>query len=169
MSAGGVFCAIQRPFALVLYSWKTRQSIRKSFGISNPFCQYSHEVAGSSGTFLLHGIWQKHGKGDSPQRNTQAIAFAIQIANTRHGGDDTIACGDFNVLPNSITFEALNELGLRDLVVANGHTDTRTSYYPESLRYADYMFASLGLQIEKFDIPAEPEVSDHRPLILDLK
>lgn len=117
----------------------------------------------------MHGMWQQHGKGDSPQRETQAIAFATQIHSTRHGGDDTVACGDFNVLPNSVTFQALNELSLRDLVVANGYTDTRTSYYPGNPRYADYMLTSLGLQIEKFDILAKPEISDHRPLILDLK
>lgn len=77
-----------------------------------------------------------------------------------------MVCGDFNVLPDSETFGVLAELGLVDLV---GRTDTRTSRYPEALRHADYLLVSDRAAVRRFDAPALPEVSDHRPLILDVE
>jgi exonuclease III len=115
----------------------------------------------------MHGLWEKRGKLDTDIRETQAHAFASLISDVACDGDDVIACGDWNVLPTSCTFDILKKLWLRDLVVGGGHTDTRTSHYTKNPRYADYMMVSPGVRVTKFEIPAQPEVSDHRPLVLD--
>ena len=77
-----------------------------------------------------------------------------------------MACGDFNVLPDSRLFDELAELGLADLVTARGFTDTRTSYYGKPNRFADYLLVSAGVTVVDFDVVEAPEVSDHRPLLL---
>jgi endonuclease/exonuclease/phosphatase family metal-dependent hydrolase len=77
-------------------------------------------------------------------------------------------CGDFNVLPGSSTFEVLADLGLSDLVTGRGHADTRTSHYAKPGRYADYMLVNDAVRVSSFDVVAAPEVSDHRPLLLEL-
>src|SRR3989338_4612567 len=115
----------------------------------------------------MHGLWLPIGKGDAPERKSQATALADLVKSVMQQDDDIVVCGDFNVLPDSITFDILGNLGLRDLVVTSGYTDTRTSYYKKDPRYADYMLVSTGLQVLNFDVPTEPEVSDHRPLVLD--
>ena len=115
----------------------------------------------------MHGLWLPNKKGDTPERKSQATALADLVRSVMQQNDDIIVCGDFNVLPTSVTFDILANLGLRDLVVTRGYTDTRTSYYKKNPRYADYMLASGGLQVLNFDVPTEPEVSDHRPLVLD--
>ncbi len=76
-------------------------------------------------------------------------------------------CGDFNVLPGSETLRTLEALGLTELVTGNGHTDTRTSHYKKSPRFADYMLVSGNVRVRQFDAVAQPEVSDHRALLLD--
>ena len=55
--------------------------------------------------------------------------------------------------------------GLRDLV---GTADTRTSRYPKPVRHASYLLVSDVAAVERFEILIEPEVSDHRALILDI-
>ena len=76
-----------------------------------------------------------------------------------------VVCGDLNVLPDSTTFDVLGSIGLTDLV---GKRDTRTSRYTKRSRHASYALVSEVLRVQAFDAPAEPEVSDHRPLVLDL-
>ena len=84
-------------------------------------------------------------------------------------GDAVIACGDFNVLPGSETFRTLAGLGLADLVTAGGHTDTRTSHYRKQPRWADYLLVNDLVRVDRFEVVAAPEVSDHRPLLLDFE
>lgn len=116
----------------------------------------------------MHGLWQKSGKEDSGIRDHQSILFAHTIENVMGVGDCIIACGDWNLLPESSTFGFLRDhLGLRDLVTGRGFTDTRTSYYKKNPRYADYMCVSSGVKVKHFDVVADPEVSDHRPLLLE--
>jgi len=79
-----------------------------------------------------------------------------------------VVCGDFNVLPDSETFEILGSLGLVDLVTSRGHDDTRTSHYKKQPRFADYMLVTSNVEVIRFDPVAEPEVSDHRALLLDM-
>lgn len=112
----------------------------------------------------LHGLRDPTGKGDTPARRLQAHRLADLVDSVRAPGDLTVVGGDLNLLPDSETFTILGELGLVDLV---GASDTRTSLYPKPLRHANYLLVSDPDAVLRFRIPATPEVSDHRPLILD--
>jgi endonuclease/exonuclease/phosphatase family metal-dependent hydrolase len=118
----------------------------------------------------MHGLRDPAaGKADTPARLEQARRFAGLVGGTRCDGDQLVVCGDFNVLPGSATFAALSGLGLEDLVTTRGYTDTRTSLYEKSPRYADYMLVSANVAVRRFDVVREPEVSDHRALLLDFQ
>jgi endonuclease/exonuclease/phosphatase family metal-dependent hydrolase len=71
------------------------------------------------------------------------------------------------VLPGSATLQALAGLGLTDLITSRGHTNTRTSHYKKAPRFADYMLVSGNVAVRHFEVVREPEVSDHRALLLD--
>jgi endonuclease/exonuclease/phosphatase family metal-dependent hydrolase len=114
----------------------------------------------------VHGIRDASGKGDTPARRAQAERLAGVIADVREAGDLTVVCGDFNVLPGSETFRILAGLGLVDLV---GSAGTRTSRYAKPVRHASYLLVSEPAAVERFEIVAAPEVSDHRALLLDLR
>lgn len=113
----------------------------------------------------LHGLRDTAGKGDTTTRRHQAERLVAQVEHLRRPGDLTIVCGDLNVLPNSITFDLLGDIGLVDLV---GRADTRTTHYTKTVRHANYLLVSDRAAVGNLDIPARPEVSDHRPLILDI-
>lgn len=117
----------------------------------------------------LHGLRDMAGKGDTPARDAQTKALTALIRRIWLGDERLVVCGDFNVLPESGMFPALAELGLTDLVVSRGHTDTRTSYYEKPGRYADYMLVTPDVEVIAFDAVAEPEVSDHRVLLLEMR
>jgi endonuclease/exonuclease/phosphatase family metal-dependent hydrolase len=74
-------------------------------------------------------------------------------------------CGDLNLLPGSETFAVLGAIGLVDLV---GTADTRTSRYLKPVRHASYLLVSNPAAVRGFEVLAEPEVSDHRALLLDI-
>lgn len=112
-----------------------------------------------------HGLRDPAGKHDTPSRAAQAVALARVVTDLRHDGDVSVLCGDLNLLPDSATFAALAEVGLRDLV---GHADTRGSRYTKPVRHADYCLVSDPDAVAAFTIVTEPEVSDHRPVLLDL-
>lgn len=80
-----------------------------------------------------------------------------------------IVAGDLNVLPGSEVFGILGGIGLTDLVTTRGHDDTRTSLYKKPQRHANYCFVSAQVQVRRFDVPATPEVSDHRPMIVEIQ
>ncbi|ENN86925.1 hypothetical protein RHSP_14800 [Rhizobium freirei PRF 81] len=117
----------------------------------------------------MHGLRDLEGKGDTPARRHQANAFVELIRQVKQDGDRLVVCGDFNVLPDGETFEILGSLGLIDLVTSRGHDDTRTSHYKKQPRFADYMLVTSNVEVVSFDPVAEPEVSDHRALLLDLR
>jgi len=117
----------------------------------------------------MHGLRTQNGKEDCPERIDQAHALRRQIESIRRPGEGLVVCGDFNVLPGSATFDILGELGLRDLVMAGGHTDTRTSWYKKTPRFADYMLVTQTVDVTGFEVVAQPEVSDHRALVLDMR
>lgn len=116
----------------------------------------------------MHGLREASGKADTPARHAQAKALAQLIARIWPRGERLVVCGDFNVLPESVTFETLGKLGLVDLVTSRGHTDTRTSHYTKPGRFADYLLVTPDVQVRTFEVVAAPEVSDHRALLLDL-
>lgn len=115
----------------------------------------------------MHGLRDLSGKHDIPARLTQAKRLLQLVKNIAEDGDRIIVCGDFNVLPDSETFAVLKELDLTDVVTTHGFTDTRTSHYAKPNRYADYMLVNPGVKIDRFDVVTQPEVSDHRPLLLE--
>ena len=125
------------------------------------------------GVFLtvahMHGLRDPAGKGDTPAREKQADRLAELIGRVWPGDERLVVCGDFNVLPESVTFSRLAALGLSDLVVGRGHTDTRTSLYEKAGRFADYMLVNDRVEVASFDVVADPEVSDHRPLLLGVR
>lgn len=113
----------------------------------------------------FHGVRMASGKGDIPERRRQAEQLAALVGRVRAPDDLVVVTGDLNLLPDSDTFELLGRAGLTDLV---GTGDTRTSSYTKSVRHADYLLVSDPGAVASFEILAEPEVSDHRPLVLDL-
>lgn len=115
----------------------------------------------------MHGLRDPAGKADTAARLVQAERFKGLIRAASRPGDAVLAAGDFNVLPGSATLRMLGELGLADLVTGRGHTDTRTSHYRKEPRYADYLLVNDQVRVDGFAVVAQPEVSDHRPLVLD--
>ncbi len=116
----------------------------------------------------LHGLRTLDGKGDNAERDAQASALANIIRSVWAGDERLVVCGDLNVRPDSKLFEVLGQFGLSDLVTSRGFTDTRTSLYKKSERYADYMLVTPNVRVLSFDVVRDPEVSDHCPLLLDL-
>lgn len=114
----------------------------------------------------FHGLREVDGKGDTPNRGAQAEALVALISRLSRKNEALVLCGDFNVLPESLTFKTLSRLGLTDLVTTRGFTDTRTSLYTKPGRYADYMLVNEDVQVVDFTVVQTPEVSDHRALLL---
>jgi endonuclease/exonuclease/phosphatase family metal-dependent hydrolase len=113
----------------------------------------------------LHGLRDAAGKHDTPERLQQAHRLAAVVERVRGDGDVVVVCGDLNLLPDSETFAVLAGVGLRDLV---GDADTRTSRYPKPSRHASYLLVSDPDVVRSFEVVTTPEVSDHRPLVVDL-
>lgn len=133
--------------------------------IASSFRMIASDVSVPVVVTQLHGVRDPAGKIDTPARRHQAERLAELVRTTRHDGDFTVVCGDFNVLPDSDTFDVLAGLGLTDLV---GAADTRTSRYRKPVRHASYMLVSDPEFVRDFEIVTDPEVSDHRPLVLDI-
>ena len=55
-------------------------------------------------------------KCDTPERVTQALRLKTLVQSVAESGDRVVVCGDFNVNPDSKTFDVLRTLGLTDLV-----------------------------------------------------
>jgi endonuclease/exonuclease/phosphatase family metal-dependent hydrolase len=113
----------------------------------------------------LHGLRDPAGKGDTPARRRQAERLVEVVAGLREEGDLVVVCGDLNLLPDSETFRMLAGIGLTDLV---GTADTRSSHYTKPVRHAGYLLVSDREAVRGFEVVTHPEVSDHRPLVLDL-
>ena len=112
-----------------------------------------------------HGLRDPAGKGDTPARRAQASRLAAFVTRIRRPGELVVLCGDLNLLPTSETFTILAAAGLTDLV---GEADTRTSLYRKAVRHASYLLVSDLSAVKHFEILTEPEVSDHRALVLDI-
>jgi endonuclease/exonuclease/phosphatase family metal-dependent hydrolase len=116
----------------------------------------------------MHGLRDLNGKMDTPERLAQAHRLAGLATSVAAPGDPLVVCGDFNVQPDSETFRVLAGIGLRDLVTSHGFEGTRTSHYKKPGRFADYMLVNDAVEILRFTVVAQPEVSDHCPLILEI-
>lgn len=116
----------------------------------------------------MHGLRDLRGKIDTPERLNQAHRLIEMVLRTAEAGDRIVICGDFNVEPGSQTFDVLAGLGMKDIVTANNFLGTRTSYYKKDGRFADYMFVNEMVDVLSFQVVDHPEVSDHRPLLLQI-
>lgn len=112
----------------------------------------------------VHGLWNGKGKTDSPERITQSNRIKEFV---RSVDGPKILCGDFNLRPDTESIKILGE-GMRDLIKEHGIKSTRTSFYNKPEKYADYVFVSSEINVEKFEV-MDDEVSDHAPLLLELK
>jgi endonuclease/exonuclease/phosphatase family metal-dependent hydrolase len=135
---------------------------------AHAFSLYDYKADRPVTVVQLHGLREIDGKGDTPNRNAQAEALVALVTRLHRQGEGLVLCGDFNVLPDSRTFETLSRLGLTDLVTTRGFTDTRTSLYTKPGRYADYMLVNAAIDVAGFTVVESPEVSDHRALLLTL-
>ncbi|WP_117190721.1 endonuclease/exonuclease/phosphatase family protein [Rhizobium terrae] len=129
---------------------------------------FRHETVSAVTIVQMHGLRDLAGKGDTPARLAQVHTLVALVEKVWRKGEPLVVCGDFNLLPGSETFAVLGELGLTDLVTTRGFTDTRTSWYPKEGRYADYLLVTPEVKVARFDVVAEPEVSDHRALLLEI-
>ncbi|PSB46033.1 metal-dependent hydrolase [Cyanosarcina cf. burmensis CCALA 770] len=116
----------------------------------------------------MHGLRDLNGKMDTPERVAQAHRLLALAQAVMEENDPLVVCGDFNVEPDSETFDILKKLGLTDLVTSRGFTDTRTSHYQKPGRFADYMLVNTSVEVVSFQVIEQPEVSDHRPLMLEI-
>ena len=116
----------------------------------------------------MHGLRDVAGKHDTPERARQVDRLIAVIGQVWQPPERLVVCGDFNVLPGSVTFQRLGALDLADLVTSRGFTDTRTSLYSKPGRLADYMLVNGQVDVLRFDVLAEPEVSDHRALVVEI-
>jgi endonuclease/exonuclease/phosphatase family metal-dependent hydrolase len=115
-----------------------------------------------------HGLRDLNGKMDTPARLAQARRLADLATGISEPADRLVVCGDFNVEPDSETFDILREIGLTDQVTARGFAGTRTSLYTKPGRFADYMLVNDAVTVLDFDVVSDPEVSDHCPLLLEI-
>ncbi|MBA3733070.1 endonuclease/exonuclease/phosphatase family protein [Patescibacteria group bacterium] len=110
----------------------------------------------------VHGLWNGNGKTDTPDRINQSKRikeFMDSITTPK------ILCGDFNLRPDTESLNIVSE-GLNDQVKINEVTSTRTSLYKKDEKFADYVFTSPDIIVNKFEVMID-EVSDHSPLLLD--
>lgn len=126
---------------------------------------YDHAAARALTVIHVHGLRDPRGKADTPARREQALRLARSVERTQENGDLVILGGDLNLLPSSETFSILNDLSLVDLV---GSANTRTSRYTGSVAHASYLLVSDPTAVKHFEVVTEPEVSDHRALLLDV-
>jgi endonuclease/exonuclease/phosphatase family metal-dependent hydrolase len=129
---------------------------------------YDYERGWPISVIHTHGLRDLAGKLDTPERIAQADRLADLTRSIAEPGDRVVLCGDFNVEPDSETFAILAEAGLKDLVTGRGYTGTRTSHYAKPGRFADYMLVNDLVEPRRFEVVADPEVSDHCPLLLEL-
>nr|WP_272214020.1 endonuclease/exonuclease/phosphatase family protein [Marinicella sp. W31]MDC2875548.1 endonuclease/exonuclease/phosphatase family protein [Marinicella sp. W31] len=77
----------------------------------------------------MHSLRDRRGKMDTPERMQQAQRLASLATGVSEPGDRLIICGDFNVEPDSQTFEVFSEIGMDELVTGRGFSGTRSSHY----------------------------------------
>jgi endonuclease/exonuclease/phosphatase family metal-dependent hydrolase len=110
----------------------------------------------------VHGLWNGKGKTDTEERLAQSKKIKDFMAAI---DGHKILCGDFNLKPDTQSLKMLAS-DMHNLIDAYQVTSTRTSFYPKEEKFADYIFTSKGVTINKFEV-LKDEVSDHAPLLLD--
>lgn len=112
----------------------------------------------------VHGLWNGKGKTDTPERLEQSRKIK-DFMNNINGLK--VLCGDFNLRPDTKSIQIIEE-GLSNLVKTHDVKSTRTSLYDKEEKFADYIFVSPEIKVNKFEVMND-EVSDHSPLFLDFQ
>ncbi|MEX0934185.1 MAG: endonuclease/exonuclease/phosphatase family protein [Candidatus Saccharimonadales bacterium] len=115
-----------------------------------------------------HGVSRPKNKLDTEDR-------LKEVANLQAHFDKLtgmkILGGDFNFLPNTDSYRALQSIESKELIGEYRIPTTRNRLYwdnrEEKHLYSDYIFISSEIPIKSFEVP-DIEVSDHLPLILNL-
>lgn len=113
----------------------------------------------------IHGLWDPRGKMDTAARNAQSMQFGQLIDAVAWPSDHILACGDFNLLPDSACFVTSRHDVTVNQVLAHGITSTRTALYDKPARFADYILTSPNVRVVRLEAPQQPILSDHCPLI----
>jgi endonuclease/exonuclease/phosphatase family metal-dependent hydrolase len=176
LSQWGLATFVRRSLTIVgqMQGFVHKQYSSDGFG-EHPRSRSAHAVrvfdhqSGSPITIAhMHGLRDLNGKMDTPARLEQARKLACIVQSVSQPDDRVVVCGDFNVEPDSETFDVLSQIGLFDLVKGSGSAGTRTSYYRNPGAYADYMLVNKKTRVRRFSVVHQPEVSDHCPLLLDI-
>lgn len=128
--------------------------------------QYINVLSNQKNITVLnfHGLWNGKGKTDTEDRLEQSRKIKEFIDSV---DGEKILCGDFNLRPDTESIKILQK-DMVDLIREYKIESTRTSLYIKPEKFADYIFTSPGIIINKFEV-LKDEVSDHSPLFLDFK
>jgi endonuclease/exonuclease/phosphatase (EEP) superfamily protein YafD len=118
----------------------------------------------------VHGIWKPGNKLDTPGRlkqSSQIIDFLKNVTGPK------IIGGDFNLEFDSQSVKMFEDNGYVNLIKKYNISTTRNNLswarFPNNKQYfADYVFVSPDINVLNFSVP-NIEVSDHLPLILEIK
>jgi endonuclease/exonuclease/phosphatase family metal-dependent hydrolase len=114
----------------------------------------------------IHGIWTGMGKNDSEDRLRQSEKI---IEFTKTLNNPFIIAGDFNLTLETESIKKLERAGMKNLIKEYGIKSTRTELYKKTAeKFADYIFVSAGVIINRFEI-LNDIVSDHSPMLLDFQ
>ena len=118
----------------------------------------------------FHGLSKPGEKLDNPDRLRQSQGL-IDFFKDKKGVN--IIGGDFNILPETESVKMFKKNGYRDLISDFNISNTRNRFawenYPDSKQYHfNYIFLDSSVKIKSFVVP-DIEISDHLPLILDIK
>ncbi len=135
------------------------------------FVRFTWKVQGTAPSrwatvFNLHGLWDKSGKHDTPDRLRQSVLTKEFMA--KFPGPKILA-GDFNLNPETESLKIL-EKEMRNLIKEYKVPTTRGSLYhfysPTGSLFADYVLVSPEIKVNTFQT-LNIAVSDHLPLELD--
>jgi hypothetical protein len=115
----------------------------------------------------LHGLRDGAGKGDTPARRAQAWRIAEFVRSLRCEGDVAVVAGDFNLLPDSETFDVLAGAGLTDLVqdIDTPHVALRQAGTPCQLPVGVLAGRGASVRGGRGTGGLGPSPVDRRPLI----
>jgi exonuclease III len=116
----------------------------------------------------IHGLWLPGPKVDTPKRTEQSKRLEHFL---KDFAGKKVLCGDFNLQPKTKSIGLL-ESDMRDLIAEYKVQTTRSRYYADMKKYADYIadyiFVSADVQVSDFKVLTD-EVSDHLPLLLEFR
>jgi endonuclease/exonuclease/phosphatase family metal-dependent hydrolase len=133
------------------------------FSMGRDFQRLEFNHSGKTYSILnFHGLWDGKGKSDTVKRIEQSEKVRKLFDESKGA---RILCGDFNLEPDTKSIDILSK-GNRNLIKEYKITSTRSSFYPKSIKFADYMIVSPEVEVKDFKV-IQDKVSDHLPLCLE--